>query len=95
MGMEISLKELEKCFSLLFRHLRRGGIREVGSGSHDYYWVVLNNEWLVFDKEPKPAVGSLDDDIAELKELAKGPSRLSSVDFERLAAILKFIASPC
>ncbi len=91
--MEISLKELEKCLSLLFRHLRRGGIREVDSGSYDYYWFVLDDEWLAFNRKPGPAVGSLEDDIAELKKLAKDPSRISSVDFERLAAVLRFIAS--
>ncbi|MCP4600247.1 MAG: hypothetical protein GY847_06895 [Proteobacteria bacterium] len=93
--MEISLQELEKCFSILFRLLYEGGFREVRPSNYDYYWCVLTKESFMFNKEPELAVGSLDDDIEELKKLAKDPSRVSSVDFERLAAVLKYLSEIC
>ncbi|MCP4600245.1 MAG: hypothetical protein GY847_06885 [Proteobacteria bacterium] len=93
--MEIPLQDLEKCFLLLFRLLHEGGFREVNPGNYDYYWRVLAKESFMFDKEPELAVGSLDDDIEELKNLAKDPSRASSVDFERLAAVLIYLSEVC
>jgi hypothetical protein len=40
-----------------------------------------------------PAVGSLDDDMTELRKLLADPDRASAVDFDRIAAILKLLSA--
>ncbi len=90
--MNISLSELEKCFDILLQHARANGISSIETQREDLYWTVLSGDWLQFDKEPQLAVGSLDDDILELKKIIKEPSRTTDVDIERLSVILKLLS---
>jgi hypothetical protein len=71
---------------------RSRGVDNVDIDNNDYYWTILSGDWLNFQEKPEPAVGSLEDDILELKKLLAEPSRASSVDLERLSAILKFLS---
>jgi len=90
--MNISVVELEKCFEIILQHVRLMGINSIETTEEDFYWTVLSYDWLQFDKEPALAVGSLDDDILELKKIITEPSRTTSVDIERLSAILKLLS---
>lgn len=88
----MTLIELEACFQLLLEMLRSRGVESVETGQHDLYWSILSEDWLNFQNEPEPAVGSLDDDLRELKRVASGESIASLVDLERIGAVLKLLA---
>lgn len=90
--MQLSLDELQKCFDLILARLRASGIDKVDTGNNDLYWSVLADDWLKFDEQPTPVVGSLDDDLTGLATLLDEPSRLSVCDFDRFASVLKFFA---
>jgi hypothetical protein len=89
--MQLSLDELRECFDLMLARLRASGVDKVDTGNQDLYWSVLPDDWLKFDEQPTPAVGSLDDDLTGLAALLDEPSRLSVCDFDRLASVLKFL----
>lgn len=90
--MRLSLNELRKCFDLMLARLQASGVDKVDTDSYDLYWSILADDWLKFDEQPTPVVGSLDDDLTELAALLDEPSRLSICDFDRLAAVLRFFA---
>ncbi len=90
--MSLTLSELEKCFEILVKMMKDRGLSEVASKNKDLYWSVLSEDWLSFQAEPVPAVGSLDDDLSGLKNLLIRDTAPSVVDVERMSAILKLIA---
>ena len=90
--MKLTLAQIEACFALLVDMLRRRGIEELETGQRDFYWSVLSGDWLDFNKEPKVAVGSLDDDFAELRRLLSEDSWPSSVDLDRLSSVLRLLS---
>ena len=93
MEKRISLDELEQCLAILIRKAKAEGQEEIETGESDFYWNIETDEWTNFKQEPKTTVGSLDDDIVELKRLIKEPSRASIVDWERLAAVFRLLSS--
>lgn len=92
MTMRLSLEEVRECLRLLLEHASREGLSEVDGTHADLYWTVTSDEWLVADIEPKPGVGSLHDDIHELKRLLSDPERASAVDIDRLANVLHLLS---
>ena len=60
----------------------------------DFYWHTSADEWhrLSFE-DVTPLLGSLDDDVASLKELINDPERpCTFVDFDRVGHILQEIS---
>lgn len=92
MTATMTMDEIQRCLSLLLEHASRQGLTGIDAGNVDFYWTMTSEDWLVADIEPKPAVGSLHDDIAELKRLLTDPDRASSVDLDRLASILRLLS---
>ncbi len=91
--MKISTKDLEEIFNLIIEKLHSEGIGSVELGEKDFYWLVGSPEWTNFDKTIKPEVGSLKDDWTSLKKLLTKQGRPTTfVDFDRVAAILRFIS---
>ena len=63
------------------------------TGDRDFYWYVLTDDWLDFQKKPKHSVGSLvDDDIVGLERLARASKPPDILDLERMSAVLKLLA---
>lgn len=89
--MSIKLSELEKCLEKVMELARWHGISEIELEQEDLYWTVISGR-REFDRKPEPAVGSLDDDVAELKRLAKGEIPPTSVDLDRLAGVFRLLA---
>lgn len=56
------------------------------------YWIITTDEWNEFKDNPKPAVGSLAEDIEYLKKSIANNKINSYVDFDRLASILRAIS---
>lgn len=90
--MTIKLAEIELCFEKLMSYLRARGIEEVDPGEHDYYWQILCSDWMDFDRDPDPAVGSLADDLSELTRLASGENPPTVLDLDRLASALLLLS---
>lgn len=90
--MKLTIPEMELLLAVLLEMLRARGIEAVETGQRDLYWSVLSGDWLDFQKEPKAAVGSLDDDFKELRRLLSRDSCASLVDLERIAAVLRLLA---
>jgi len=92
MTMRLRLEEIRECLRLLLEHVSHQGLPDVDATHADLYWTVTSDEWLVADTEPKPGVGSLHDDIHELKRLLGDPERASAVDIDRLANVLHLLS---
>lgn len=92
MTMRLSSEEIHECLRLLLEHAARRGLPYVDATQADLYWTMTSGEWLVADTEPKPGVGSLHDDIHQLKRLLSDPERASTVDLDRLANVLHLLS---
>ena len=92
--MKIKTKELEKIFNLLIKKLHFEGVESVELGENDFYWLIGPPEWTDFNKVAvEPEVGSPIDDWKSLRKLLTDKDRPTMyVDFDRVAAILRFIS---
>jgi predicted ATPase len=57
----------------------------------DYYALIPTPEWETLENA-QTVIGSLFDDVAELKRVAKGRIPFSSVDLDRLASVLRAVS---
>jgi hypothetical protein len=91
--MKIKTKDLKKIFGLIIEKLNFEGVESVELADKDYYWLIGSPGWTYFEKQEKPEVGSLVDDWGSLKKLLTEKDRPTTyVDFDRVAAILRFIS---
>ena len=90
--MKLSLQEIQECLHLVLEHAARQGLPGIDASRVDLYWTLTSGEWLVADTDPKPGVGSLHDDIHELKRLLNEPHHASAVDVDRLANVLHLLS---
>jgi hypothetical protein len=88
----MTLIELEGCLKILFAYARAQGATGIEAGARDLYWTISSPDWLAIYEEPKPSVGSFADDEAELSKLLSDPSRACSVDFDRVAHLLRLLS---
>ena len=85
--MKITITELSQVCELLFKKTKLSGFNEIDFDT-DNYWTIASDEREKFDKEPALIVGSLFDDIEELKKILHKKNPTTIVDFDRLANIL-------
>jgi hypothetical protein len=91
--MKIDFKELERWFLMLLAHARARGLSSADAAAADMYWTTTSEDWLLNPpREPKLGVGSLHDDILELRKSLADPQAITSVDFDRLASVLRLIS---
>jgi hypothetical protein len=91
--MKIDLDEIERCAQVLIAHARKRGLTSVDASDVDMYWTTTDEDWFVqVSGTPTLAVGSLSDDIAELKQLADDPKRATIVDLDRLASVIRLMS---
>ncbi|MEM6321538.1 MAG: hypothetical protein AAF960_28020 [Bacteroidota bacterium] len=88
--MKIQLKQLEKLFQLIIKQLKEDNVDFVDFNT-DWYWEVCEEEIVNFDKEPKPIVGSLKEDLDILTRILEGSVPFSYMDLGRIATLLKII----
>ena len=91
--MKITVQEIETCFALLMKKVKDHGVTSIETGQYDLYWSVPTDEWLDFQEEPNLVVESLDEDIRNLRRLIFKDSEVSLTDLDRMASILRLIAS--
>ena len=83
-----NLGTLESIFQLLLERLRNAGVDEIRF-QIDYYWTIGSMDRTAsFEERPDVAVGSVYDDIIELKKILSDETRLTTLDLERLGNVL-------
>jgi hypothetical protein len=87
----ITVSEIELLFKLVVRKLKDDRINEIQINM-DKYWIVLSDEWNDFEKTPEPAVGSLLEDAALLKNAIEDNAIHSYSELDRLSSILRYIS---
>ena len=88
---EINIKEIEVLFKLVIERLKNDRLTSV-EFNNDEYWIITTDEWDRFESFPKPAVGSIKDDLEFLRATIKENVIYSYSDFDRLATILRAIS---
>ena len=88
---EITIKEVEVLFKLAIEKLKNDKLANV-EFNNDEYWIITTDEWDKFEDIPKPAVGSIKEDIEFLRAAIKENVIYSYSDFDRLATILRAIS---
>ena len=88
MSISIKLIELELLIAKLFSKLRKEEFEEF-EFIEDPYWIIHTEEWSNFNETPKPAVGSLEDDVKYLKEVINNDEYITYLELERLASVLR------
>ena len=85
----INVKEIENIFNRIIEKLKiEIGERELKMNS-DYFKLIPTEHWANFEKTDFD-VGSISDDLIELKKLADDEKRYCTyVDFDRTASILR------
>jgi hypothetical protein len=89
--MRINLLELALLATKLVENYKERGYDSVSIDDMDLYWVVQPPEWTDLQQEPKLNVGSLRDDWEGLQQVQEGRMP-TSVDFDRLAAVLRAVS---
>jgi hypothetical protein len=89
--MQIKLLDLALLATKLVENYKERGYESIRVDDMDLYWVVQPPEWADLQHEPKPSVGSLRDDWESLQQVQEGRMP-TSVDFDRLAAVLRAVA---
>lgn len=87
----MKIDELEECFRILVAYARNMDLS--CDADADLYWSVSSqDEWLNVNDDPVLGVGSLVDDVAELRKLLTEPNRATSLDLVRFGAVLRLLS---
>lgn len=88
----VNIGALREVAEAIFGHLEELGYADV-TIDKDYYWEVLPDESFNMSTKPdKLAVGSISDDLSQLKQLQAGRSQPLVTDLLQLAAVLRLLA---
>ncbi len=87
----LSLDDIHKIIEHVFSHLKGRGIKGTGKSPDDFYWQVEADEAFIMLQDPELTVGSLYDDITELRKLINGVDWVTPNELERLAAIFSYL----
>jgi hypothetical protein len=87
----MNFQDLRICLDILLAHASNvHGFSSVDLHGLDTYWLV--SDWLNVSEQPQAVVGSLADDMDELKKLVANPDRASALDLERLGTLLRLLS---
>lgn len=89
--MQINLSQLALLATKLAESYKERGVESVRVDDMDMYWIIQPPEWTDLQREPKPRVGSLQDDWHMLQRVLGGDLP-TAVDFDRLAAVLRAVS---
>ena len=89
--MKINILEIKKIVDLVIeRYIENNG--EIVSTDFDYFWNILSEDALNFQREPQElAVDSFVDDYTALREILTG-REINILDLERIANIFRLIS---
>ena len=87
----VTVDEIEILFKLVIEKLKNDKRASIEFNT-DEYWIITSDEWDNFKKMPKPAVGSIKEDIEYLKKAIRQGRIYTYSDLDRLATILRAIS---
>ncbi len=86
--MVLNVNELKQMCEMLMNKAIEAGFKEVKLDK-EYYWIIASDDRENFDVEsPNVCVGSLVDDLSEMKKVLNGEQQPTVLDFDRLASVL-------
>lgn len=91
MSINISIVDLIKIINICVTRITLEGVSHLTIET-DLYQFIPTDKWNDFQDDFSYAVGSLKDDWESLQKLIEDPLRVSSVDLDRLASILRAIS---
>ncbi|PKR79561.1 hypothetical protein CW751_14520 [Brumimicrobium salinarum] len=92
MGSKIKIRELEEIFNLIISKLEFEFNKGEIELNDDLYRIIPTQHWSI-TKVENELIGSLNDDINELKKLISDTSRPTTfVDLDRCASLLRAIS---
>lgn len=91
--MKLTREELELLFKMTIQYLKSEGINEISFNNNDNYYPKIWHHDVDFSnpefmKCPRFTIGSLPDDIDDLKKVLNGRFELVPLHLEKLGAIL-------
>ncbi len=90
--MQLTIHQLKRCIEIVLTWAENSGLDTLDTQDSDFYWTVLDDDWLNFHGEPtKLGVGSLDSDLEHLSSLLTDPSRTNICDLDRVAAAFRLM----
>ena len=90
----IPVSTIRSILERVIEKLQATGLENLPVGDSDMYWYVPAPECYDMRSIPDLNVGSLQDDISFLEELAKNTERIPAyVDFDRLASLLRALSN--
>lgn len=96
--MKLTLEELELLFKMTIEYLKSAQLDEISFKGNDNYYLKIwhhdvdfNNPELL--KCPRFTMGSLPDDMSDLKKVLSGRFEFAALDMEKLGAILTQIGA--
>jgi hypothetical protein len=91
--LNINLCELQLIWEILFNKLSGATNKKITIGDLDMYWSVRAPECYDMMRKPNLVVGSLRDDIDELRKLLEDKDRPAAfINLDRFAAVLYAIS---
>jgi hypothetical protein len=87
----INIDELEVLFKLVMDKLKKDQVKQIEFAA-DEYWIITSDEWVNLKNIPKPAVGSLAEDVEYLKRAIEEKEIVTYSDLDRLSTVLRFIS---
>ncbi len=86
--MAITIDELEKCLSILFKEIRKNAGSEINLTT-DYYWNIPEDEAYNMNSNPQElTIGQISEEIEIIKRLLDNPDSYISYDLRRIGIIL-------
>ena len=88
----ISIRDLQYLWETVFKKIVNSTDSSIKLDDIDMYWSVSGPESYDMSKDPILEVGSLRDDLKELKRLINKDKPATFVDIDRFAAVLNAIS---
>jgi hypothetical protein len=91
MATSITVREIQVLFEMIITKLKTDKLDKL-IFDLDEYWIILSHDWGNFSIDPKPAVGSLNEDVKYLKQSLKEGEIYSYSNLDRIASVLRAIS---
>lgn len=89
---KIKTEELKTLFDLVIKKLEFEDVKEI-EFEINFYRIITADKWSIYEKETGIVIGSLEDDIMELKKRTLDKDRFFTyVDFDRISSVLRAIS---
>ena len=90
--MTVSIEEVQKVLNSIMDSIKERGVLKIEI-SEDYYWDIVKNDLYKIENQPKKmTLGSLSDDIEEVRKINNGDYDPVAYNLHKVNAILRYIS---